>query len=268
MKRIRQAVPRTAPRFRSNPVGTGVLATLLLLIALPPTATAQFSVRPAVLEFGQSGERSVIVRNESGETVVFRVYPGDFDQSAAGVHRFLPFGDGPESCEGRLDVFPDRLAVDPGADAAVRIRLEPGARPCWSVVFVEHRPERVEGMARAIERVAVQILSSGLDPTREASVRDVSVSSDPDGTPVVRYTIENRGNAPIRPRGRLEIRSLEGDVVASVRLEPFGVLPGRSRARRVPLPSGLPGGRLLAVPILDFGADHLVGGQGLFDHAQ
>lgn len=267
MKRYRRAASTGETGRRRRALGLATLAALLLLGTPPSTARAQFSVRPAVLDFEDSGERVVIVRNESDDPLIFRLYPGDLGQSRGGTHRFFPSGSQESSCHERLVVYPDRIAVDPGAEAAARIRLDAGGEPCWSVVFVEHRPTVVERGGRAIGRVAVQILSTGIDPRRDASVQDVAVESGSEGG-FVRYVFHNLGDVPLRPHGRLEIRTLDGDVVSSVRLEPFGALPRHARDRRVALPPGLPPGPLLAVPILDFGADHLVAGQTLFDHAE
>lgn len=267
MKRFRRAASPGAAGLRRTFAGSGALAAGLLLATLLPTAArAQFSVRPAVLELDASGETTVVVRNESDDPLAFRITLGDYDQAESGAHRFLPFGEHPGSCAGRLETFPDRIAVDPGGEGAIRITLAPGDRPCWSAVYVEHRPEPVPGRSLAIRRVAVQVTGAGRgDATVDAAIRDVAVEAGPDG-PVVTYVFENRGEAPLRPRGRLEVRTLEGEVVAIERLDPFGVLPGRARIRSVPLPEGLPPGSLLAVPILDFGADHLVGGRALFEH--
>ncbi|MBW3660719.1 MAG: hypothetical protein KY397_03695 [Gemmatimonadetes bacterium] len=266
MRRLHRSASIGGSSACRRTVRIGTLAALLPL-SIPTAVGAQYSVRPVVLDFLDAGERAVVVRNESDVTSTIRIYSGDFDQSESGAHRFLPFGGHPSSCHGRLETFPDRLVLDPGADAVLRVRLKAGRSSCWSLVFVERRPPASDGQARAIERIAVQVLGHGSEPIRDVVIRDIAIEETPGGA-VLRYRLENIGTDPLRPEGRLEVRSLEGRVVATVRLDPFGSLPGRVRVREIPLPEDLPLGPLLAVPILDFGADHLAGGQVLFDHDQ
>ena len=230
-------------------------------LSLPAIARAQFSARPALLSFDEATDRVVTVRNEGDTAIQVHVFPGDFDQSPSGGHTFLPFGEHPRSCRGQLEVTPDHLIIEAGGEAAVRVRLDPGADACWGLVYAEHRPERVAGGARAVRRIAVQVHGAPAAAPRDGRVREVEVAAGE-----VRFTFENQGAAHVRPEGRVEFRSLDGAVVAAVRVEPFGVLPGHTRSLRVPLPAELPAGELLAVPILDFGVEWLAGGQAMFEH--
>lgn len=242
-----------------------LLALLALIVAIvhPARAGAQLSVRPVAVTLDPTrGLETVTVRNEGDEPIVVRIHAGDWEQAEDGRHRFLALGDHPASCAGRLVVEPDRLILDPGREAAARLELRPGPTACWSVVFFENRPAAA-GHARAIRRVAVQVhgVPDGAEPEGRVTAVRVDVAAG-----LARLVFENSGPVHVRPRGRLEVRSLDGEIVGAVPIDPFGVLPGHARQLAVPLPDGLPAGTLLVLPILDFGADHLAGGRALFEH--
>lgn len=242
------------------PGGRITLVAVLLALLAPGPAGAQFSVRPVTLVYQADGEeaRVVTIRNDGGEPIALRLHPGDWDQSQAGRHRFLEPGAHPRSCHGRLEISPDQIVIEPGREAAARVRLAPGGT-CWSVVFVEYRPGQA-GSARAIRRIAIQVHGVPPRALREGRIRDVEVEAD-GGT--VRFVFENIGEAVARPEGRVEVRTLDGEVVGAASIDPFGVLPGHAREVRIALPADLPGGPLLVVPILDFGGEYLAGGRAL-----
>lgn len=244
----------------------GGLLLVLAALCLPARpARAQMSAWPVLIQFpaGREGARAVTVRNEGRDPLQVRFYAGDFEQDETGRHRFLPLGTDPRSCAGRVGVHPDVAVVEPGETATARVSMAPGDSTCWSAVFAETATVRRGGI-RIGQRIAVKVYGLGRDSGRDARIDSVEVGSDR-----VRFVFHNLGAVPLRPKGRLEVRDLDGAVVRSVPIDPASALPGHARDYAVALPGDLPAGTWLAVPVLDIGADYLVGGQALFErHAR
>ena len=252
-----------------KPGGRFAVFTAALLLVIPAApCLAQFSAQPVILEVrtGDSASvRTVSVRNESESPLQLRIYAGDFDQGADGVHQFLAPGSHPRSCVDRLEMYPDNLLLEPQQTGDVRVVMEPRDSTCWSMIFVQS-VSRAQGGMQISQRIGIKVygLSRLIVPAGE--IRSVSVDADSaTGALSAAIGFENLGDGPLRPEGELEIRTEEGEVVAVVPVAPFSILPGRTRTAVVPLPAGLPTGTYLVIPILDFGGDYLAGGQAVFD---
>ncbi|MFO7893915.1 MAG: hypothetical protein R6U63_09280 [Longimicrobiales bacterium] len=258
----RRAAPgRTGGRF-----GAFRYLALVLLLAVPVQARAQFSVYPVQvqLELGSSvGTQTLTVQNQASDPLDLTVYVNDYDRDAAGDHQYFPFGEHPSSCEGRLEVFPDQLSIPAGGIAEVRVRVRPEAGTCWAVVFVERRTQAPTGITVA-QRIGAKIIATSGVLAGEGRV--VGMAADTTAEPAALLAFANEGRGPLDVEGEIEIRSLEGEVVGVVPVESFRVLPGRQRRIRVPLNGvTLEPGRYVLVGILDFGADYLAGGQAMLE---
>lgn len=256
----------TRRRTRRTTLGPLPVAALAAVIAAgtlcaPAALRAQFSVRPVIVDFpaGAAATRVATVRNEAGAVRTFRVYAADYDRAPDGEHRFMAAGDHGRSCSQRLSVFPEEITVDPGASVQVRITMEPGPRTCWSLVFFE-TTEGGAGGVRIGQRVGVKVYGTGPDARRDARLDSVRASPTAAGARVS-FDVVNTGERVVRPTGEVEIRDMEGDVAATGRLGALSVLPGRTRRVEVSVNGELAQGRYVAVPLLDIGADYLVGGQ-------
>jgi hypothetical protein len=96
--------------------------------------------------------------------------------------------------------------------------------------------------------------------------RVVGLAADTTAEPAALLAFENEGEGPLNVDGEIEVRDLEGEIVAVVPVESFRVLPARQRRIRVPLAeAGLEPGRYVLVAVVDFGADYLAGGQALLE---
>lgn len=255
----------SASRPRRPTTGLSVaLAVAVCAFCLPAPSQAQYSVRPVIHHFpaGSEATRVSRVKNEGDDPRQLRIYAADFDRDRQGSHRFLSAGRHDRSCADRMEVFPDQVHLEPGEAAEVRVTLRPGARTCWSVVFLETVQQGTGGM-RIGQRIGVKVYGHGTGATQEASVDSVAASAAGDSV-AVEFTVLNSGELPVRPVGAVEIRSFAGEVVAERPLQPFGVLPGSRRVVEVRVDADLDPGRYLAVPILDIGADYLLGGQASF----
>lgn len=228
---------------------------------------AQYSVYPVIVQLAgaDTAESGVlVVRNEGDAALRIRLYAMDFEQAADGSHEYSELGTHPRSCRDRLGVFPDMLSVDPGMEGRVYLRMEPAISGdiCWSVVFAE-TPAPTRSGLRITQRIGTKVygLAPGTEPSGELA--SAAVQGGGSGRSVT-FEFRNTGDRPLRPEGRVEIRSLEGAVAASQEIESFSVLPGHSRRVEVEIPGGLAPGRYLAIPILDFGGDYLAGAQVAF----
>ncbi len=258
-------IARTALEFLEGRTGLRTLATALALTA-PALLRAQFSANPVIVTLtpADSADVAVItVRNDSPAEQQFRFSLYDFDQDADGGHSFAPVGKNPHSCGSRLSVFPQSAGLLPGEHADVRVRLAPGTVACWGVLMVEQQSRDAQRGIRAGQQIAVKLYGVTPTSTRSGEIGAVSAKQDTGGVHVL-FEFRNTGEAPIRPQGSVELRTMKGEVVATAVVEPFSALPGHSRRMPIDFKQHLAAGQYLAVPILDFGTDYLVGGQGQF----
>ena len=248
----------------STVIATGCCA-LALLTAVEPAA-AQISVSPVIMQIPVAAApvtRTISVTNFGKTAASVRFYAGDFDQDARGENRFADPGTLPNSCAGRIRVYPDGASLLPGETQGVRIDMEPGTQSCWSAVFVETTAATATGtMVR--QRIAAKVYGVRQDARVAGEVTQVALQKNHTGQKLV-VTFRNLGDAPLRPEGNLEIRSLAGEVVAKAAIEAFSVLPGRERIMEVSVPAVGTPGEYIAVPVLDFGGEHLAGGQVIFE---
>lgn len=253
---------------RSRLTLPAVLVTLVAGTAGP--AHAQFSAEPAILSLSPADSAviaTVTVRNESRAEQQYRFIPYDFDQDANGGHAFMPPGRNPSSCAARLSVFPSGATLLPGERQEIRVRLAAGPTACWSVLFVQLVQHDATRGIHPGEQIAIKVYGFPPDARRAAEVTSVTAHADSLGADgaraaVVELDIRNTGDAPLRPQGTLELRTLTGEVVSAVGVDAFSLLPGHTRHMTVVAHAPLARGEYVAVPVLDVGADYLVGGQG------
>lgn len=252
-----------------------------------------------------SARTSVLhVTNQGNRDLQLRFYASDYDQSPSGAFRFGAPGTLPHSCRARLSVYPDGALVPAGHTQDVRVTMQPGDSTCWALVFAENVATTASGLrvgqrigvrvygvpASAklngeVTSVAVRLVADTAAPVRGllppptgeaaramAAGMDTSTPDSPGAVPGagprvvdVSFVFRNAGEMPIRTDGYVELRTLAGRVVGRTRFDYFSVLPGHDRDGTVRVRARLAPGRYLAVPVLDFGADYLAGGQAVFD---
>lgn len=237
------------------------MAMFVLAGALP--VRAQFSVLPGVVHLAaeDSAEVTVVqIRNEGEGPMQFRIYLNDYDQAEDGDYAFQAFGQSAGSCAGRISFYPDNAVLSPGERQDIQVRMEPGPA-CWGLLFVESAAGE-DGQVRVAQRIGVRVLNAPASLSRDGEVAQVQATQA--DSVAVEVLFRNLGAAPVELRGTVEIRDLGGNAVASAGVGPLGVLPAHARRISVALPQRLAPGQYLAVPVLDFGADYLAGGQALF----
>lgn len=256
------------PGKRLTPVILGGLVAAASMLLVPRTSAAQVAVSPTIVHFDFSAAdapatRTLRVHNRSDSTVRVRLYQRDFRQLRNGSHEFTEAGTTRHACASRTRVMPSQIRIEPGERSPVRVRMEAVDSTCWGVVFAEALP-RDRGRVTVTKRVGVKIY--GLPPGHsgpDARIQDVSVSVAADSL-TAKFTVVNTGPVPLRPRGRLELRALDGTVVARREMVPFSVLPRSERSVSVRAPRISAPGRYLAVPVLALGDGTLIGGQEAF----
>ena len=248
-------------------------AILCLLVAAaaglirPSAASAQYSVNPVIVQLaaGDTAEtRTLEVRNEGTQPLQVRLYAADFEQSPEGRHTYLPWGEHERSCRDRLRVSPDVLSVLPGQFRPVSIRMEPaGSQPtCWSMVFIES-PSRTQTGFYVNLRIGVKVHGLAGPPSLDGELSAAKVEVG-EKAPELSFSFRNNGDWPLRPEGEIEIRRFDGELVHTLALDAFSVLPRHRRQISVQLPQPLEAGRYLAVPVLDYGGQYLAGSQVAF----
>lgn len=240
-------------------------AVLVMTFGLSTRADAQISVRPVNLQFlvADSGQSArVYVRNISDDEIRVRIYASDFDVDSLGNHRFYPSGTlASHSCASRLSTIPQALRIPAGETQSGEVQLERGDRFCWSVVFVETMSN--QGMVRVGNRVGVKVYGIPAAIQKNADIVGTSVQISGKES-AVRLKVRNTGDAYFRASGKVEVRSAAGDLIDSLAVDPFGVLPGADRILTIPMQKTLKAGEYLAIPILDFGGDHFAGARTTF----
>jgi len=245
--------------------GRSYFLTAVGVMVLPAVARAQFSAQPVILGLApvDTAVASIVtVRNDSKESIQFRFRMGDFDQTSSGDHYFQPFGANAHSCKGRVEIYPEQATLLAGERQDIRVRMLPGVATCWGVLFVEQRARNSIGLMIG-QQIAVKVYGTRPELEIKGGITSVKAAVDTSGVKVA-FDFKNEGQAPVRPSGSIEIRTPTGDVVATESVDAFSVLPGHSRLVTIPMAAKLKAGRYVAVPVMDFGADYLAGGQATF----
>ncbi len=280
---------QTSSSDRHRPAWQGIatlaLAALLALLALPVGAGAQVSVDELEVHMrltpqGGALTQTIPVRNDESRPQQVRVVLGDWVRDSLGNNVFLEAGTTPNSCGGRIQVFPATLQVAPGATELVRVSYDaaPADSGCWSIVFIETvtppapRPDG-QGSFLTIEvRTGVKVYVHRVDAIALGEVQDMSVGTawrlahpgtgSRDTSLVREATVRfaNTGTAHLRVTTQLEIRAASGELLHTVDGGEAPMVPGATRLINVRMPS-LPAGDYVAIMLLDYGGNEIAAGQ-------
>lgn len=224
------------------------LAVSVVLAFGAVSASAQITVSPIVSE--QPNE-TITIANSGASALRLEATIGDFEQYGDGSHRILSPGESPHGCGSRLHLGSVPTQVGPEREVRIAVRVDPGAEACWSAILL-----RVSDGAGRGGMFVIKLYGIPAGATPEAEVTGLSV------TPAeMRLEVRNAGSVPVRPRGRLEFRTVDGAVVAAQEIPAFGVHPGVQRVLRLPVSVALEPGLYVALAILDVGGADLVAGQ-------
>jgi len=134
----------------------------------------------------------------------------------------------------------------------------------WGMIFVEGSPrpqERQGATVLAVERFGVKVYET-VPGTEDRAGRITGVSVLKDNPLTLQVAFENTGNIQLRPDGKIDIISQAGEVVRSLPIESFPLLPGATRDLTITDPSSTPlaPGIYRALATVDYGGESLTGG--------
>lgn len=238
-------------------------------VAIAAPTAAQLTVTPAEITLvpGTMPGASFTVENDSRTLVQATLYQNDWDRSDDGENAFYPTGTVVGSCGDRVKVFPQTVQIEPGAKQSIRVTTEGGSfpSPCWTIVFVENAPRPSTGSSRIVYvmriGVKVYVLPPGLPKDAEVTGFALEHRHATAAGPAVDTTqeefalrVHNTGGVPVHFEGRVEIRDLGNNVVATQKVEDFPVLPGAQRRVGIAIPTLRPG-KYVALAVLGYGGD-------------
>jgi len=227
---------------------------------------------------GQSFRGSFSVVNGGQQPAEVQIILSDFERTLDGGVRIYPPGSLDRSLAPYLTFIPTQFTLDAGKAREVHFTVsipEGAAGPHWAILLVEEvvpeeqaeeDEEEREAEGRLRIRFGVQIRQ--LDPTHainEGRITDMEVLLPEGEQPLTVIAIyENTGTTFQRPKGELRIIDSLGEVVRRAEIEPFHMLPGGKRRLTLKVEEPLTPGDYLALVVLDFGGEYLLGGQARF----
>jgi len=271
-----------------------VTVGILLVLAGGQTGWAQVGISTFVLDMhicpGEIGRDSLSLTNNGESAQGFRIEVTDWIPIGPNAQEYLPAGTLARSISEWLDFTPSEGVIQPGE--AVEVQVEVAAPSTaegvyWGMLFIRLLGEHTETGAveagthvgmNVVLGVAVYVNTGGGQPQG----RVVGFSCEAlDSKKQMEFTVEfeNTGITRLRPTGKIEIRDASGDTVREIHLPTFISLPDTKQRVQAPLttvPSKGPGeenieaaelqpplppGSYVAIAIIDYGGDSLIGAQ-------
>lgn len=254
-------------------------AFLLALTASPALAQSGVGVSPPRVEHlaqpGSQVTQTLTIDNPStASALLVNAYFNDVFLAPDGSTLYVDAGSNPRSLASWTAVNPLSFTLEAATktDVIYTIDVPEGteAGTYWSVIFFESQPPGSDGEApsmgvRTLVRVGHIIYVHVGQPTYEGSI--ASVSYDPAVNPngAVRVTFQNSGTGLMRLDGRIEVRTLEGELVHTTTFEGKASLPGATHDLVAELTEPLESGDYVVLAVLDHGEAHVIAGEGLVE---
>lgn len=223
-----------------------IAAVTVVLLARP--AAAQLSVGPLVLD---TVPGTVMIANDGARPLRLALRLADFEQRPEGGVDIRPLGTGTRTCGKDAEFAPSLVRLEPHSRQQVSVRIRPGGGTCWVMLVVEGSLDERPGGTIGVKAYRVE----------PGAARAAMVSGMAQEGSGVRIAVRNVGDAPLRPRGELVLRSEDGQTVATETIHAFTVHPGEEGWVRVELPASLAPGRYVALGVLDVGTADLAAGE-------
>lgn len=218
---------------------------------------------------------SLTVINRSPQPRQFTVELRDYDRDIHGGLVVLPAGTHPRSlAKFIVAITPLTFTLRPEQRQQINfnIKIPPQERgPHWGALAISSplppsNPQQGPISITAEEQFLFRVRQT--DPTNAVNKGRLTGMQVllPDQSKPLRVLIdyENIGTTFQELRGEVRIINARGDIVAKVAINPSPVLPGGKLRLEVPLEQKLPSGNYVAVAIIDFGGDSLLGAQARF----
>jgi hypothetical protein len=205
----------------------------------------------------------------------------DFDRNDQGAVDVLPANSTSRSLANYISLPFAEFTIEAGVGSTREIRFtidmpSSASGAHWAMILVrevtsedgsgDSQGDQGSAQGQLSLQFGIQIRQE--DPTIAASdgrITNIDVQMSESGQASnVLIDYENLGNTFQKPSGEVRIVNEAGEVVASIAIREFRMLPGGSRQLLVPLELNLPPGDYVALAILDFGGDFLLAGQSRF----
>ena len=227
---------------------------------------------------GQEASSSFVIGNNEGKTLNLKVSAVDWHQTPSGGLKLEAPGSLPRSMESWIDVSPSLFVLNAEGTQEVRFTVnvpEDATGTYWVGLLVEVEDQsnaggQGEGVGLSIGTNFLVKVFVDTFPGRQPDAQLTGVRHLGLNPLTMEVTFANTGNIQLENvRGRVEIRNFEGNTIKSMPIKEFTVLPGDTRNLHAVddanLGDTLLPGRYLALAVLDFGNDFLLGGQLVFE---
>jgi len=249
-------------------------------MALGQIGVSALSVDVALAPGGSfSGSFEVI--NKSQKPREFKIEVKDYDRNLEGGLVLLNAGTHPRSLAKFLIVTPLSFTLQPDQKQQISftIKLPANERgPHWAAVVVtsplptaspqgtgtdpQQTPIKIGAEEQFIVKMRHTDPTNAVNQGRLVGMQVLLPEKDKPLRVIIDY--ENSGTTFQQPKGEVRFINARGDVAAKVEIEPFPMLPGGKRRLEIPLEQKLSSGDYVAVVIIDFGGDFLLGAQARF----
>ena len=263
-------------------VGARLIAVLMVLSLVPVTVNASFSVKEQLIEVqarhNEHAAGAITVSNHSEEPITIRVIPADYLRDLEGEVSTPVAGETVHSLFPHVSLSSTLISLEPHGsyDLEYVINLPEdveGSR--WFAIYFEPdvEPMVTQDQDRDKANFSIKLVIA----YRTLILATATGTEAPNGTitgmrmveaPDFGFEIElqNTGNVYYRATGWIDIRDEQGETVTRIPIERSFVLPDQTLVIRVlDKELDLPPGRYLALAVIDFGGDHLVASQLVFD---
>jgi len=255
--------------------GKGYLLAILLIGLLALISTADIGVGPLTLIIdagpGEEGSGYFKVVNDGDNPEDVTVTLADWSLGPDGGIQFAEPGTQERSLAEWVDYSPATFRLEPGQVQRVdfTINIPPEASgDHWALFFVEGSTvtpvaETTGALQTSVGvkvRYGVKVFQHDPNAKREGRITGMELlGTDPLKIKVV---FANSGDGVLfRVTGRVEIRDDTGATVRTLEIGEFTVLPGGERELLIEDQEELDPGDYIALAIIDFGGDYLVGHQ-------
>lgn len=224
---------------------------------------------------------AIEVHNLGTEPEGVQVLLADWEYDPSGAVSIHEHGTVDRSLAGMLTVAPASMMLSPGETRPIQYRIEvppDSVGSFWAMIMVRSEPKVISSSDFGEGRTAVfaasktygikLIVTAHSESEKELVIEDSAVEylEACEGSVLeIRSLVTNTGLAHLELTGTVNLINEHGDSVGAARIGRARVLPGYQRLVRTTLAGQLDPGFYVAVVVLDFGGDYLVGSQVEFE---
>lgn len=221
---------------------------------------------------GGEAVSSFYVINEGNKEEDIEINTADWDYSIEGINRFFNQGAINKSLSSWIEITPTTFTLPGNRRQRVDIKVdipEEEKDAHWGMILVNTAPrltsETKEVDGRSAKFYASKTFGIKLFQTNPGNSVDKGIIKNAklikDKGMFFSIEFKNTGTTFLEPRGKIDIINDQGNTVKSLKIKKFKVLPDYTRLLKVPLTEEMDTGNYVAIVVIDFGVDHLIGAQ-------